>query len=113
MCHGAKMKGGEIETLVVNRLMGKKILQTSMYLCLSFEAYFFFNQSCRSFGVGFIGLGQLPIGNQVKFCKPGNRFFSHRAMEEELLALLRDCTKDCKIRISFNGIASVIKDTEA
>lgn len=57
-----------------------------------------------------MGLGQLPAGNRVKLCKPG---FSHGAVEEELLALWRDCGKDCKIRITFNGIASVIKENEA
>lgn len=35
-------------------------------------------------------------------------------MEEELLALLRDCGKSFKIqRISFNGITSVIKGNKA
>lgn len=71
MCGGAKMKGGEAETPVVSCSMGKKILQVPMYLYLSFEV--FKNLFCHSSGVGFIGLRQLPAGNQVKFCKPGNR----------------------------------------
>lgn len=55
-----------------------------------------------------MALGQLPAGNQVKPCKPGG--FSHGAVEEELLVLWRDCGKDCKMWIGFNGIASVIKE---
>lgn len=71
------------------------------------------NQSCCSFGVGFVGLEQLPAGNQGKSVNREQRSFFHGAMKEELLASLWDCGKDCKIWISFNGIASVIKDNKA
>lgn len=109
---GAKMKG-EPRTLVVSCLWDKKILWISLYWCLSFEAFF---ESILPFFWGCLHrVGVTACWQPGSFVNQETRgFFPLRATEEELLALLRDYGKNCKIhRISFNEITSVIKSKKA